>query len=238
MKMSKIFKWGRRLLISLVTDRYWRSGFVRIGWFGSRSGGAYVDLRYLAHIRTVYSFGIASEISFDRAIIKASGCEVYGFDPDPASEKWLRREDIWVPPSFHFSRLALYYQSGTHAFAQVDSDRMSGSLTILSGGKKIDVQCRTLTDIMMRLGHDWVDSLKMDIEGAEFSVLENWISTYEQLPIGQLWVEFHPDNVRWRMKDLPQIVESLRQIGMIPAYRNYFRYPNSYLLINKRLCSL
>ena len=229
----KLAKWTKRWLVSIVTDRRWRDPNVHPIWLGSRSGGAFVDMRYPDQIKTVYSFGIATEISFDRAVIEATDCHVYGFDPDPNSEQWLKREDIWVPTAFHFSRLALYSCTGQRVFSQADAERMSGSLTGHSSGKAINVECRTLQDIMDGFGHDWVDYIKMDIEGAEFDVLNAWLQTYKRLPVGQLWVEFHPDGVGWRNRDVVKIVESLRHVGMMPGYRDFFRYPNSYLLINE-----
>jgi len=42
---------------------------------------------------------------------------------------------------------------------------------------------------MLELGHDHIDLLKMDIEGAEYTVIENLVR--ERVDIRQLLVEFH-----------------------------------------------
>jgi hypothetical protein len=46
-----------------------------------------------------------------------------------------------------------------------------------------------LKTAMQRLGHSRIDILKMDIEGAEYSVLED--IAREKIPVGQILVEFH-----------------------------------------------
>jgi hypothetical protein len=46
-----------------------------------------------------------------------------------------------------------------------------------------------LTTAMQRLSHREIDVLKMDIEGAEYSVIEDLIR--EGIPVRQLMVEFH-----------------------------------------------
>ena len=42
---------------------------------------------------------------------------------------------------------------------------------------------------MLELGHDHIDLLKIDIEGAEYGVIENLM--HERVDIRQLLVEFH-----------------------------------------------
>jgi FkbM family methyltransferase len=234
--LRKTGKWARRAAISLFADRYWRHPGVTPVWVGSLSGGAYADLRFLNDRSVVYSFGIATEISFDRAIIQETGCQVFGFDPDPRCSRWLNQPERWVPPGFHFSELALSAVSGTFPFHMTDIELMSGSLTReYQNGFTAKVNCMTLRDIMSDKGHDLVDYLKLDIQGAEYDVLEAWRTDYQTLPVKQLWLEFFPDGKKWTEKDSTAWVRRLAALGMEPGYRNYFRYPQNYLLINTRL---
>lgn len=236
MNPRKIFKWARRLAVSGVADHRWRCAGLKPAWLGSPSGGAYVDLRWLNHHSVVYSFGIATEISFDRAIIEATGCQVFGFDPDPRCTRWLNETGRWVPPEFHFSEVALGASRGTFSFHVTDIEKMTGSLAYdFEEGGTVPVQCLTLKDIMASHKHAQVDYLKLDVEGAEYDVLNAWLSEYETLPVVQLWLEFHPGLHQKTEKDSRQLVRRLAQAGLIPAYRNYWRCPNNYLLINERL---
>ena len=235
MQPGKIVKWARRALVSGLGDGRWRHPGVRPTWVGSPSGGAYADLTVLGAQSVVYSFGIATEISFDRAIIEATGCQVYGFDPDPRCTRWLNEPGRWVPPGFHFSELALGATSGTFPFQVAGIEDMSGSLLRdFQGEGTVQVRCQTLRDIRGGFGHARVDLLKLDIEGAEYEVLEAWLAEYETLPVQQLWLEFHPDGRQWTEKASWEMVRRLSRLGLVPGYRNYFRCPNNCLLVNVR----
>jgi disulfide oxidoreductase YuzD len=48
---------------------------------------------------------------------------------------------------------------------------------------------RSIKDIMKDLGHTHIDVLKMDIEGAEYSVIENILDS--DISIDQVLIEFH-----------------------------------------------
>jgi hypothetical protein len=51
----------------------------------------------------------------------------------------------------------------------------------------------TLKTLMRGNGHDWIDILKIDIEGAEFKALTDLLVAYkgQPLPFGQLQLEIH-----------------------------------------------
>ena len=90
---------------------------------------------------------------------------------------------------------------------------------------------------MKRFSHDWVDYIKMDVEAAEYDILSSWLDKYEQLPVGQMWVEFHPNGQDYTESMSKHLVTQMGRIGMVPSYRNYFRQPNNYLMINKSLAN-
>lgn len=236
MNAKKLLKWGRRALVAGCTDWKWKKAGLNPVWLGSPSGGAYVAVKLLNAESVVYSFGIATEISFDRAIIEATGCHVWGFDPDPRSAQWLRAPERHVPEKFHFSELALAMHTQEYAFHTTDIERMSGSLARgYDDEQVIHVQGKNLKDIMAANNHTRVDYLKMDIEGAEYDVLNAWLDEYDVLPVKQLWLEFHPGGQNKTERDSMELVRKLAKIGMVPGWRNYFRTPNNLLLVNSNL---
>ena len=236
MNTQKLLKWSRRAFVSFTTDWKWRNHAISPVWLGSPSGGAFADIRLLNANSIVYSFGIATEISFDRAIIESSKCQVFGFDPDPRSTQWLRAPERYVPSEFHFEELALANETKEYVFHTTDIERMSGSLSRgYDDETAIRVQGKTLKDIMASYHHERVDYLKMDIEGAEYDVLNSWLTEYDILPVKQLWLEFHPDGVNKTERDSFSLVKKLAKIGMVPGWRNYFRCPNNILLFNEKL---
>lgn len=233
--ITKAIKWSRRWAVSLLTDYRWRDPRVHPTWVGSPSGGALVDLGLMPANAVVYSFGIACEISFDREIIQKTGCRVYGFDPDPRSEAWLQRPEIWVPNEFTFHLMGLANRSSRQSFFITDMEKMTGSLQQGSKQQSITAEFKTLADIMCELGHTWVDVMKLDIEGAEYEVLESWLQDGHPLPVGQLWIEYHPDGVHQTVKSSEVLLRRLSDVGMVPGCRNYFRNPNNVLMVNRRI---
>ena len=114
---------------------------------------------------------------------------------------------------------------------------MTGGFSPGGDSDKIDADCLTLADIMKRFSHEWVDYIKLDVESAEYPIIESWLNQYDQLPVGQLWIEFHPNGQKLTESTGKSLVKSLSTIGMISGYRNYFRQPNNYLLINKNVAN-
>ena len=53
----------------------------------------------------------------------------------------------------------------------------------------IRVPVAKLATVMRTLGHNRIDILKMDIEGAEYAVLKDLIK--DKIEVGQILVEFH-----------------------------------------------
>lgn len=61
---------------------------------------------------------------------------------------------------------------------------------------------------MQSLGHDRIDLLKMDIEGAEYSVLRDFLSS--GVRVGQLLVEFHH---RWPEVGIEKTKKAIRELN-------------------------
>jgi len=157
---------------------------------GSDYGGYWVCPDGLDSGSVVYSFGIGEDISFDLAFIERFGAKVHAFDPTPKSIAWLKRQAVPSELVLHEYGLADY--DGMATFAPPENpDHVSHTVLerAKASGPPIEVEVKRLDTVMAMLGHDHVDVLKMDIEGAEYGVIDHLVQE-KDLP-AQVLLEFH-----------------------------------------------
>ena len=165
---------------------------LRAEWYGSAYGGFFVAPALVPADAVVYSVGIGKDITFDRELLRRHpGAHVHAFDPTPKAIRYL--EDKMPAGGFDFHAYGLATESGTQTFyLPRDRNATSGSLlatAVMDESRAIAVEMRSFGDIVADLGHDRVDVLKVDIEGAEYDVLPDVLAS--GVPITQLLLEFH-----------------------------------------------
>lgn len=166
--------------------------------FGSSYAGYNVCPEGLNSDSIVYSFGVGEDISFDLAMISTLGVNVFAFDPTPKSIEWIRQKEL--PDKLHFYPYGIADYDGVADFNPPENP-LHVSHTMLdrpsTADKAIEGKVYTLLTIMNMLQHSEIDVIKMDIEGAEYAVLENILEA--NINVGQLLIEFHHrfENVGW-----------------------------------------
>ena len=157
---------------------------------GSPYGRHTVCTERLDEASIVYSFGLGEDISFDLELIERTGATVYGFDPTPRSIAWVKQQAL--PDRFVLAEYGIAAHDGVVRFhAPADPTHISHSLLDErdKGGGTIEVEVRRLATIMQQHGHQRLDVLKLDVEGAEYDVLDQMLD--ERTPVDQLLIEFH-----------------------------------------------
>jgi FkbM family methyltransferase len=163
--------------------------------FGSKYGRWGIDATDLSSSSVVVCFGLGEDVTFETALIENFGCTVFGFDPTPRSVRYVTAQVN--DPRFKFFPYALADRNGTITFAlppESVSDQVSASAVARyasSSVATIDVPCLTLEDARSRFAIPRIDVLKMDIEGAEFAVIEQAIANHWLEDATQVLVEFH-----------------------------------------------
>ena len=159
-----------------------------------KAGGWWFHPDTLNHDSIVYSFGIGEEVEFDLFLIERFGLDVHAFDPTPATIDWLAARQL--PVNFRFYPWAVAAQNGSlqlYPRRRRDGSRSKVMYTMVddstSAAEAIDVPAVNLPSITKRLGHEQIDLLKMDIEGAEYEVLDSLLQA--TVKPRQLLVEFH-----------------------------------------------
>lgn len=142
----------------------------------------------------VYSLGVGDNVDFDLGIIEKFGAGVYAFDPTPYAKEWVESQDL--PREFVFRPWAASGEDGTLRLYRRVSKRGKKAKVMWTAEDEagdsndfIDAPAYTVNTMMKLLGHEKVDLLKMDVEGAEYSILAGLQNATH--PPTQLLVEFH-----------------------------------------------
>jgi FkbM family methyltransferase len=136
----------------------------------------------------IYSFGVGYDIGFELGLIRRLGCEVHAFDPTPLSIEWVARQG--TSPPFHFHPFGIAGHDGIARFHLPESHAVSFTVLEVARSKMTSVgEVYRLPTIMRKLGHRRIDLLKLDVEGAEFGIMDDVLSNSEN--ISQILIEFH-----------------------------------------------
>ena len=212
--------------------REWRlpRGFERLG---TRYGGWWLYAPAIGAEPLLVDCGLGKDISFPVAFLERFGGRVIGIDPNPAALDYcrlhapaqmeVRGEAFWSKPgeqlSFHLPRSADRLPKG--------ADGVSGSLLAshgYAGDAKLTVNTTSLAQVLASAGRTECDMLKLDIEGAEYEVLEALCASGEIRRVRQLAVEFHHGWTERTLQDTHSRVAQLESRGFELCHtenRNY-----------------
>jgi FkbM family methyltransferase len=181
---------------------------------GTEYGGWAILRDSLGPDARVISAGVGEDASFDLALIRKYGCAVHALDPTPKAVHWAQQHVR--DPRFVLHQLALSDADGSlRLYFPARDDHVSASFR--PGGhlsrRVFDAPARTLQTLFALFGMESVDVLKMDIEGAEYGVIENGLGTGAFERVGQLLVEFHHHLSSFSPAATCHSVDALRSAG-------------------------
>lgn len=156
---------------------------------GSAYGGWIVCPVGLSEHTVVYSFGIGEDTSFEESLIGRYGLRVEAFDPTPRSQAWVAGRAM--PLTFRSHALGLGPRDEVRTL-YFPLDPTHVSLSVVPREEEVEsiqLPLRRLRSLMADLGDANVDILKMDIEGAEYEVVDDLVN--DTTRPAQLLVEFH-----------------------------------------------
>lgn len=170
----------------------------------------------LSSASVVYSVGIGGDISFDVALHRRHGVQIFAFDPTISQADWSRILRGFgsksSSSSFRFMQMGIGGQEGTLPLTN-PTERGSSKKSTGTGncagqpnlGRMVATHSRAQLDVstavvarvstvMLLYQHRHVDLLKLDAEGGEFSIFANNSATRMWLrrsPPDQIALEFH-----------------------------------------------
>lgn len=157
---------------------------------GGLYGGWVISPKYVNADSIIYSFGVGTDISFDIELIDKFSVNVYAFDPTPSSIDWVNSQKI--TSKFKFYNFGISNSDGYLKFYLPKNESHVSHSVVKSDHlleKFLEVPVKSITSIMSYLNHNFIDIMKMDIEGAEYEVIDDLIKN-KVFP-NQLLIEFH-----------------------------------------------
>jgi FkbM family methyltransferase len=208
---------------------------------GTRYGGWWIDTQTMGPQPLLIDCGLGEDISFPAAFLQRfAGARVIGVDPNPRSLAYCRAH---CPAGMEILDNAFWTTAGKNVTFHLPrrqdqlpkgADGVSGSLDAsheyVEGGASIETQTIDLDTLLAHAGRTECDVLKLDVEGAEYALLEALISSGRIHAARQVLVEFHHGATRHTLEDTRRIVDSLAAAGFRLIHsesRNYIfhRHP-------------
>lgn len=182
----------------------------------------------------IYSAGVGRDISFEHELADRFGCKVILIDPSPTGLETLSEERN-KRPEFIAVNKALAGHDGVLVLSPPrDADEGSWVSVVAENPgdvpqtDSIQVPCVTIRTLMEQNGHTQIDLLKMDIEGAEYGVLEAVMSS--GVTIKQIAVEYHNKVIPgFTAKQTMASLLKLRKLG----YRLIYKMGSNHTLLLK-----
>jgi FkbM family methyltransferase len=166
----------------------------------------------------IYSGGVGEDITFEQELIRRFGVKIHIFDPAPVAARTIALANndhlLFRPLGLSASTVGKFSLGGG-----TDDSRW------LKAGGSEGLACTSVVREMEANKHDFIDLLKIDIEGFEYEVLESCLQA--GIPIKQICVEFHdffPEIPRAKTKAM---IRTLRLHGFELIHRH--RHDHTFL---------
>ena len=203
---------------------------------GSEHGGWFFPKGQIHADSICYFAGAGTDISFDLEMTKHHHPNIFIFDPTPgairhfeetkkgllAGKEMYTQGKKYKYPSVSFDKIqflnyGVWNKEETLKFyVPANKDYISHSVKNLNKTSEyFDAKVKSLSIIMAELGHTHIDLLKIDIEGAEYEVLEDIVA--KQIPVEAICVEFDENFIKnidsGYLKRIISAVDNLRKAG-------------------------
>lgn len=176
--------------------------------FGLDYGGWTVPVDHLNENSICYCVGVGIDATFDFALVEQFNCNVFSFDPTPKAIAYMESE-LYDRERLNFMPIGVWDEDAELRFySPANTEETSHSIYDLHGTNNyFTAECRKLSTIMKDLGHDHIDLLKLDIEGAWRNVIQNIVD--ERIDISILCVELDSPTTLVRVLKVRHMLSSI-----------------------------
>lgn len=177
----------------------------------------YIFVNKLGTSSTIVDVGCADDPDFSEFMIDTFGCKSFGVDPTRKHFAALAKVAARYQGKFSHLPYAVANQSGTLTFYE-SKVNASGSLkqdhTNVKNDEVVayDVKAVSLPELKVLVGSK-IDLLKLDLEGAEYELLQN-LQPSDLVDVEQLFVEFHHHCIdSYDIHDTERLVKQIEKLG-------------------------
>ncbi len=179
--------------------------------YGSDYGGFMVAPSLLVNGSTALCAGIGEDISFDIQLMGLHNMLVIGVDPTIKSLRYTER--IINKDRYRFLEKALVANASNDILIYENSNPDYVSESICSDHESVDDQCSrlvsTITYEQLIQEYGSFNIIKLDIEGAEYEVIEN----LQECDATHFCIEFHHHCTDFSLKDTHNAMSKLISLG-------------------------
>lgn len=180
---------------------------------GSKSHGYHIPKDYLTKSSICYCIGAGEDVTFDTELVINYGCKVFIFDPMPEGKNFFNKlkehaannkKLIMGAPNAPYEYQITDEQLATITYIEKgvwDKDMMvkfyeptrenyasHSILNLQKSDKFIEAPVDRLSNIMKKLNHSSIDLVKIEIEGAEYTVIDTIVE--DKINVKFILVEF------------------------------------------------
>ena len=183
----------------------------------------------------IIDVGCAEDADFSQTIINEYKLRCFAVDPTRKHLKALRKLEEKYGELFQYNQLAVGSRNEVIKFHESKVNQ-SGSLlnshinVQKDNVEEYEVECVTLSGLFDRLGvSSGVSLLKLDIEGAEYELIES-VEGEVLLKVDQIFIEFHHHAIpEYDIADTKRMVDKIEKLGFHSFTfdnHNYLFYQN------------
>lgn len=145
---------------------------------------------------------------------------VYAFEPNPANFARLQARTAKLPNVTIFNQAVSDSNGTTRLYFETPKPGKFYEGATIMGGKSnvsytqyVDVETVSIVDVIDRIGKP-ITFIKMDIEGAEYRVIEALVSSGRIAQVGKVYYECHVDRIAELVPEKERVLELARAAGV------------------------
>jgi FkbM family methyltransferase len=165
----------------------------------------------------IVDVGCGHEAEFSKYMIERYNLNAFGVDPTRKHSPALKQLEGSTAGKFRHLAIAVAERDGVVTF---NESRQNESGSILSDHTNVrnddlityDVESVSMSGLVRKVGATHVDLLKLDLEGAEYGLLEK-ITEEDLSPFNQIFIEFHDHCTDHTIQETEMLVQRICSKG-------------------------